>query len=46
MYTFDLPVKTNVEVAAFADDASLFASDNDPIAASEKLQTDSNELEK
>lgn len=45
MYTHDLRVETDVEDAALADTA-LLASDNDPVAAAEKLQVGLNDLEK
>lgn len=43
MYAYSLPIKTDVEAAVFVDGTVLFASDNDPVAAPEKLQAGLNE---
>lgn len=42
----DLQVKTNVEVAAFANDTALFTKDYDSVAAPKNLQAFLNDLEK
>lgn len=44
VFTSDLPVSPGVAIATFADDTALLASHEDPVAASDMVQTNLNEL--
>jgi hypothetical protein len=39
LYTADLPIRPETTIATSADDTGVLASDNDPVVASYKLQT-------
>jgi hypothetical protein len=45
IYTADLPTSEDTNTAAFADDTSILAPDDQPETATPKLQNDINNLE-
>jgi hypothetical protein len=46
IYTADLPTNIGTEIATFADDTAILASDQNAITASQKLQTHLSETER
>jgi hypothetical protein len=45
IYTADLPTNIGTEIATFADDTAIMASDQNPVTASQKLQAHLSEIE-